>query len=65
MTDKVELSTESLLRRVKKLQEQNKVLSEAVEYINDIAPDMYKYNEIELKMVMKAREALEKNKGIR
>jgi len=37
---------------------ENVKFKEALNFINDIAPAMYEYNDIELKMVLKARAAL-------
>jgi hypothetical protein len=36
--------------------QQLKEANEVVNYINEIAPAMYEYNEVEMKMVLKARE---------
>ena len=37
----------------------NKKLEKALEVINNVAPPMYKYNEVELEMVRIARKSLE------
>jgi hypothetical protein len=44
------------------LEKKNEILMDALEYINEAAPCMHEYNTLELKMVIKAREALEKIK---
>ena len=51
--------------KVDRLEEENRALIEVLEFVNSTAPEMYKYNEVELRMVLKARQALEKIKGIR
>lgn len=48
----------SLMKKNKELEAENKKLREALQFIDDTAPPMYQYNEVELRMVFKAREAL-------
>lgn len=43
---------------IKSLEKDKALAIEALEYVNNTAPPMYKYNEVELRMVLKAREAL-------
>ena len=36
----------------------NLIMREALEFINDTAPPMYEYNDVEMRMVLRARKAL-------
>lgn len=45
--------------KIMKIQAENKKLREALEFINNTAPPIYEYNEVELRIIMKTRKTLE------
>ena len=49
-------------RTCARLGSKNKKLIKALEFINNTAPAMYEYNEVELRMVLMARRAIKENK---